>query len=662
MKEKRKNILFKRIKIPYIILFVVLILVVAFWFYWFKTYNASKIEIVKEEKTDFIVDIKKYKDFSKETFIRKVWKIKSSQDINISSNANWRISNINVKEWDQVYKWQILANIEDNIWNYSINVSKAETWLERARINLESQTISLDKQISDSELNLEKLQKNYDTLKLSIEQNIKKAENDLNNSDYQNMDSKSALDLQKLDNTISKLELDYDNLLISNDETINWFLSSLENSYKSLSLNIDDIIDYWDSLLWVTDLHRNDSLVKKIDIFLWAKDKTERNNSEYLLNQLISYNNWEFDTVSFDDKEKVFDYLALLDKWFTDSSNFLKSLEKTLNNSIESVWSLSSSDISTYLTKLNWFQTWLQSNYSMFNSFDNSVRSFLRTYKNNQESSLKQIELTKKDREILLKSLSTWEFNADIWYNTTIINSEDSLSNLELSIKTAKSNLENAKKTKEVTIKSLQNSIDDAYISYLSATKEYSKLSVKSPIDWIIWDIFIDKWQEVWNWVSLFSITNKSSKEIEVSFSKDELEFIEEWKEVVIETQDKSYSWTIYSISNSADNNLNYKTVIYFTKDLNLLWDIVNINIPIKVENVIIPVNIVNVSSDSNWFINILAWESFDQKQIKLWKVWWDNIEVLDEIDWETSIVMTDISNYDSTKFNIKINNISDVQ
>jgi len=78
----------------------------------------------------------------------------------------------------------------------------------------------LNKSILDSELNLEKAKINYEALKQNTEQNIKKAKNDFTNSDYTNLDSESALNLQKLDNTIEKMHLDYSNMLISDVETI----------------------------------------------------------------------------------------------------------------------------------------------------------------------------------------------------------------------------------------------------------------------------------------------------------------------------------------------------------------------------------------------------------------------------------------------------------
>jgi len=56
----------------------------------------------------------------------------------------------------------------------------------------------------------------------------------------------------------------------------------------------------------------------------------------------------------------------------------------------------------------------------------------------------------------------------------------------------ARNNLKNSQKTKDITLKSLQNAISEAQISYASAQKEYNKLTITSPINGSVSDVFID--------------------------------------------------------------------------------------------------------------------------------------------------------------------------
>jgi hypothetical protein len=74
--------------------------------------------------------------------------------------------------------------------------------LNKAKLNYENTQNQLNKQISDIKINL-------DNLKLD------------------ETNSKSSLELEKIDNSIKKIAIDYDNLKISNLQTISGFSSSL---------------------------------------------------------------------------------------------------------------------------------------------------------------------------------------------------------------------------------------------------------------------------------------------------------------------------------------------------------------------------------------------------------------------------------------------------
>jgi hypothetical protein len=58
------------------------------------------------------------------------------------------------------------------------------------------------------------------------------------------MDTKSSLELQKMDNSISKAELDYNNTLSNNQETITNFKNSLNKEYITQKTFFDDIITF----------------------------------------------------------------------------------------------------------------------------------------------------------------------------------------------------------------------------------------------------------------------------------------------------------------------------------------------------------------------------------------------------------------------------------
>jgi hypothetical protein len=111
-----------------------------------------------------------------------------------------------------------------------------------------------------------------------------------------------------------------------------------------------------------------------------------------------------------------------------------------------------------------------------------NVVAFLNTYKDNEASTEKQIDLVRKDKEIALKSYGTSELSSKVAYEKIMISSQDTISNLELQLKSAETTLINAKKTRDITLQNLENTIKAAELNVEKSSIEVSKLVVKSPI------------------------------------------------------------------------------------------------------------------------------------------------------------------------------------
>jgi hypothetical protein len=74
--------------------------------------------------------------------------------------------------------------------------------------------------VFDAELSLKNLERDLLVLRQDSEQNLLLARDTLENSQYDNLDSSSALQLQSLDNNIEKSKLDYEVRVASDEETI----------------------------------------------------------------------------------------------------------------------------------------------------------------------------------------------------------------------------------------------------------------------------------------------------------------------------------------------------------------------------------------------------------------------------------------------------------
>ncbi len=156
------------------------------------------------------------------------------------------------------------------------------------------------------------------------------------------------------------------------------------------------------------------------------------------------------------------------------------------------------------------------------------AQNFLETYRHTQESLLRSIELQQEDRDIQKAQFESSEISAETGYNRTLIGIEDNIQNLDAQIKIAQKSLDTAQKTRDVTLRTLQNSIAEAQIGYSSAAKDYAKLTITSPINGTVTQVSIDPGQEVFSGTALFTVVSDDTPEVEVSFSRIEKNFVSE--------------------------------------------------------------------------------------------------------------------------------------
>lgn len=626
-------------------------------------FSCSKKEepATTSSKKDFLIQAVSLKSLWWDSFLQKSWKIEWKDDIKLSSQAVWRIWNISVKEWDKVRAGQSLVFLEDTVANYDINLERTSNSIEKMQITYDSTKLSLDKQIFDLEIGLEKLNNSLATLKTTSSIDISQAKDNLSSTDYSWMDTKSSLELQKIDNSISKAELDYNNTLTNNKETIENFKSSLKKEYLTQKIFLDDITAFWDKLFDISWLYEDD--VKKFSDFFWTKDVLLKSKTNEQLLNLIkikdSLNSMNFDSANLTE-ENMLSYLSVLESNYSSIDMFLASLEKTLNNSLVSVWQFSQAQIDGFVATTNAYQSQFSINNAAFIGFKNSTSSFLRTYKNTENSLSKQLELLKEDRTIFVKNYDLWWTQWENTLNKVITSSEDAIKSLELQIRQTEDTLRTTRESRELTLKWLENNMKDAYIAQTVAIKDYNKLNIKASIDWVIWDIFVDVWQDVANWTPILSIISDKASEVELSFKESELASIEVWDTVFTNIWEKSLTWTIYSISSISNDSLNYKVLAVFNEKIQNLGWVIDVSIPIKSKSVLIPIKNVTLIWTNKWVINLYEKWKIVQKEILLWKMYKDDIEFLGFLDWtklddKIMIITNDVSNYDENKFNLKI-------
>ena len=306
----------------------------------------------------------------------------------------------------------------------------------------------------------------------------------------------------------------------------------------------------------------------------------------------------------------------------------LTALQVTFDNSVPST-GLSASEIATKESTIDGYQTSLNTYNASFIVLKNSISSFLDTYLNTEASLVKQIELLESDKKIFTK-----------W--------------LDIQVELQENTLAEAIINRDLTLQSMNAAIVDDEIAYRQTVKEYSKLTITSPISGVVWEIFIDLWQEVSNGTPLFSISNNILNEATISFNKKELSFISEWDLVSLDFEWDVFTGSIYSISKSADLNLKYVSRVSFREDLDLIGNIISISVTIIAEYPLIPLN--NVKIDSAWVgnVNVLVGDKIIQKSITLGTIYGKSIEVVSWLDSDDLVILNYVDNFDPEKFIIK--------
>ncbi len=636
---------------------------------WAKVWSWSKdrTDISQSNWEEFFIETKTPVDFNTISTMEKIGKVVANQNIELKSQASGKITKIFVKQWETVKKWTKLAQISDSYSKYYLDLDKAQIDLDKQYINKDSQLLSLNQRITDSKITLDDALKSFNNAKITFDTEKQKALIDLDNSKITAKAEKDKAiinyDKTQLEwwSTQAKLEyekaeIDYNNTLNSNKQQLQTHIENIKKEYNNLYLSLGDITRFWDEIMWISSNYKNDA--KKIDKYLGVKDSNIKNETIVKLKTIIAYKSelalYDIWTIT---EDNMLESMQWFSDWYFKINDFLDYMEKTLENSIASIWTLSQNDIDWYISKVNSFQNSNNGNNSSFTNTQNSVKTFLNTYKESELSALKNVELQKIKLET---SAQTWEVDynkslssldnqiktSSITYTKAIVNIENAYNSSKTKLDQAQQSYNNAIKNRDVNVRSLNNSIASALNSKKKAQAEYSKLSIISPIDWIIGTINVDLNAEVTNNTSIVTIASNSNTQVEVTLNANEITQVTIWDKVKVQYGNKTYDSEVYSKSSIADDNLGYTVWIVMNEKVDLLgWSTV-VRFLWTAPWLSIPLQVVEIEEDNVWFINTLVdWKS-QKVEVQLWKIDGNNVEILSTISDDIEIITTEIKNY----------------
>ncbi len=466
-----------------------------------------------------------------------VWYIKWDKMVNLATKVGGKVTNIYVKEWDKVNKWQLLLKLD---W------SEAKVWYSSAwniintLISMKNDTrLMFDEQIKSMEAKVEqvKLWKKWLATWLSDTKKI---------TDAQLNTAKTWVETANanLEHTKSVLETKKTHIYDNMKDAIVW------------SVILDtNIVKFVDELLWVTEenKHKNDSF----ETYLAAKNTWLYNESKQKFRVVnlvyLDYKKYYDENIDWKNPSNDVIFIALK-KWEKTAEEIKSLLSITydvLDASIDNVY-FPATTINSYKNQISTF--WSNVEASLLTvSWDyvlwlkwsrQNLADFNNTYNMQIDLLEKQVKLA-EDTLIQYTEMSKWQVNE--------VQTKSNVSDKQLDEILAW--LESLKKQKQSKLSEIDAKIDEARWQLDSAWVMINSWKIFSPITWIITKKMVEVWLVVWWWMSLLTVSNTDKLVIDVNISEEVAKWLKlnDWVLLNIDWTSKQVHWYISNINLSKD-------------------------------------------------------------------------------------------------------------
>lgn len=547
--------------------------------------------------------------------IKKTATVQAASDITISAQVAWRVSSIKTSLGEKVSQKELLIALSDTAGTYTLNAQRAALSLQSAANAYTINQQNLEKQIEDAQIA-------YNRTSVSTD-----------NSIIGNSDSTAQLQLKQLEQNLEKSRLDYDIKVKSDQQTLDNYINTATNVYSDVTNLMLDVIDQADKFLGYT--LTNSHLNNGFEIYIGVKNDNAKYLAEQKLAELIRQKDKLQSIGNSITLQNVTSYLSDYKKIVETINEMTVAMKNVLNAT--TIWgSLTQAWLDGYIASFSALQSKASGISSSITAQVNSIDTFINTYKDNQASLKKQIELLETQISVNRKQI------------------EEGSKNASYSLEQSKNNLNYLSTTKDANISSLRNSLSQAQVAYQEAQLNVSKLSVQAPIEGIIGEILVDKWQDVTPGTPLIKMVSQW-KEIIIRATADEKNYIILGQTVDVVSKGESFSGTVTEIGTVADDSGNYLIKVLIDDDARVdIGSFVNVYMATQQWNAIIPLKAVTIVDNNRW--QIFIWESgaVQTKTVSLGSVYGDGIEVIDVLPQGTKLIISDMSNYDPEKMTIE--------
>lgn len=523
-------------------------------------------------------------DFSRQLTLEKPGTILSSQDIQVTAQANGKVARILSREWALVQGGQPIVQLSDTIASYKLQAERAKNWLDRAILTKNQTEISINQQIQQAENAYKQAQQSFDHIQKSSDTAIKQAWLGLSGAE-------------------SQFEALKKNFLTQKTALLN---------------TMNGVIDSADALLGVTPYYEDQ--LRGQEVYIWAKNESQKNQTKEDLKALYRLRdeiNTLADTPS--DANTLLDSTKLLNQGYEKTIAFSRAMQVLMENTIPSEGTFWDAERNRQLQLFQNYQVWpgMQQARSAFLAYSNQVEGQL-----NGSSTM--------DKE-----------KADLNYSSTLANSQNSIFSAEIALKNAKVNYETLLANKDIQLDLLNNAITDAKIAYESALIQYNKLQVRSPVSGVIGTILVSEGQEVGAGTPIFKVSGTKKQQIEVYLTAEEYHYLSEKEPVLISYQNQLLTGLIDAMSSVADRTNLFKATIQLATEVALVGDVAKVSFPLKVaENTLLPLDMVKVLNENVWSIQIFSGGKAESYPVKIQRIWWSFVELKEALDPQLKLLL----------------------
>lgn len=578
--------------------------------------------ITSGEKSPFYIDVYSLGTDSIQSEIEKSWRITARSTLTLSSKWVGEIAKIEVKEWSQVKAGSVIARLKDTLTNYDLQLAQAENALKIQNASRETTSINLDSGVENARIAYERAKQAYETL-------------------------------------MNRNDLQYDITVSSNKKTLDAYNESFRSYITELEKSMTQYLHEWDKILGTTSTfeYSNDGW----EDYLGAKVGNIKTQADSSWGKLYEFR-WDLrariEKGTEIDRAHPETDIELLSRGYTEMRSYVDTMLYMLQNNAIGGW-LSQAQQDGWMLAWNGYRSAVGGSESGYNAWKGQTVTFFNNYKKNELAT--KLAIKSLDGPLSPEDLATINSDSDLktTYETTKIDLVERTRNAELSLEQAKSAYESATALRVSTLAQLDGSKKSAEISLELARRNADNLLIRAPVSGTISKVLTSVGQSVATGTPVAEFTS-NEPEMVLDIESNLARTLSIGEEVEVSVEGKIYKWTIIALSSVAGKNLLSTIRVSVTDGSSAIGKTATITFYPK-ESIdgdgltSLPLESVRIIAENEWEIRYLSGESIATKNIKISAIRSGFVETTDSIESTMQVILSDTTNYDTTKHKLTI-------